>query len=90
MDDDEASLRAELDAILAQTLPLADAVYAGDWDGEGLDTLVVRRGNTYYFSDTFEGGIASRERTFGRADDATVVGDWTGSGSDSIGVARTS
>ena len=32
----------------------------------------------------------SRERTFGRADDATVVGDWTGSGSDSIGVARTS
>ena len=34
LDDDEASLRAELDAILAQTLPLADAVYAGAISGE--------------------------------------------------------
>ncbi len=29
LDDDEATLRAELNDILAQTLPLADAVYAG-------------------------------------------------------------
>ena len=43
LDDDEASLRAELDAILAQTLPLADAVYAGAIsDEQRLQVLKLR------------------------------------------------
>lgn len=29
-----------------------DRVYTGDWDGNGTDTLAVRRSHTYYFTNS--------------------------------------
>jgi hypothetical protein len=58
---------------------------AGDWNGDGLDTPGVRRGATWYLSDTF-GGSIDHTATFGAASDAPVVGDWDGDGNDTIGV----
>src|SRR5699024_7089482 len=56
----------------------ADEVLVGDWDGDGTDTLAVRRGNAYFLSNTFLGGAAEVELTYGRASDEVLVGDWDG------------
>ncbi|MGC5614947.1 DUF2961 domain-containing protein [Georgenia sp. Z1491] len=65
-----------------------DEVLVGDWDGDGSDTLAVRRGNAYYLSNSLYGGAAEVELTYGRADDAVLVGDWDGDGADSFAVRR--
>jgi 5'-nucleotidase len=66
----------------------ADEVLVGDWDGDGSDTLGVRRGNAFYLSNEVTGGNAEIELTFGRASDEVLVGDWDGDGSDSFAVRR--
>ncbi|MGC5628802.1 sialidase family protein [Georgenia sp. Z1344] len=65
-----------------------DEVLVGDWDGDGSDTLAVRRGNAYYLSNTLYGGTADVELTFGRSGDTVLVGDWDGDGSDSFAIRR--
>ncbi|MGO1583931.1 MAG: hypothetical protein ACTHXO_12000, partial [Actinomycetaceae bacterium] len=65
-----------------------DEVLVGDWDGDGGDTLAVRRGNAYYLSNSLYGGDADVELTFGRASDTVLVGDWDGDGADSFAVRR--
>ncbi|MGC5617435.1 alkaline phosphatase [Georgenia sp. Z1491] len=65
-----------------------DEVLVGDWDGDGSDTLAVRRGNRYFLSNSLYGGAAEVELTYGRADDAVLVGDWDGNGADSFAVRR--
>jgi hypothetical protein len=65
-----------------------DTILVGDWNGDGIDTLAVRRGNTYYLTDTLTGGIATTIFSYGNPDDTVVVGDWDGNGSDSIGLKR--
>jgi hypothetical protein len=35
-----------------------DEVLVGDWDGDGVDTLAMRRGNRYYLKNDFLGGSA--------------------------------
>lgn len=64
-----------------------DVPLAGDWDGNRTVTPGVKRGNTYYLSNTL-GGDASVVFSFGNADDTPVVGDWDGNGTDTIGVKR--
>ncbi|MBM9433901.1 ExeM/NucH family extracellular endonuclease, partial [Flaviflexus equikiangi] len=46
-----------------------DEVFVGDWDGDGYDTLAVRRGNTFYGNNTLTGGNAAAEFKFGRVGD---------------------
>ncbi|MGC5617233.1 sialidase family protein, partial [Georgenia sp. Z1491] len=65
-----------------------DEVLVGDWDGDGSDTLAVRRGNAYFLSNNLYGGNADVELTFGRASDTVLVGDWDGDGADSFAVRR--
>jgi len=65
-----------------------DVVYAGDWDGNGTDTLAVRRGNTYYLRYSLASGPADKAFSYGRATDTTFVGDWNGDGVDTLGVRR--
>src|SRR5690606_32682718 len=64
-----------------------DEVLVGDWDGDGEDTLALRRGSTYVFYDTHP---SWRHRTvrYGRADDVVLVGDWNGDGTDTLAVRR--
>ncbi|MCK6211786.1 hypothetical protein KZX45_14650 [Georgenia sp. EYE_87] len=66
----------------------SDRIYVGDWDGDGTDTLAVRRGATYYFRNAHGGGGADRVVTYGRPDDVVLVGDWDGDGTDTLAVRR--
>ncbi|MGO1740006.1 MAG: sialidase family protein [Actinomycetaceae bacterium] len=65
-----------------------DEVLVGDWDGDGSDTLAVRRGNAYYLTNSLYGGDADVELTFGRSSDVVLVGDWDGDGVDTFAVRR--
>jgi hypothetical protein len=66
----------------------SDQVLVGDWDGDGVDSPAVRRGNVYFLSNSFAGGAADVELTFGRASDEVLVGDWDADGVDSLAVRR--
>lgn len=52
------------------------------------DTLVVRRGNKYYFKNSLSNGEADEVAAYGRADDQVLVGDWDGDGKDTLCVRR--
>ena len=64
-----------------------DEVLVGDWNGDGIDTLCVRRGNRYYISNTLGGG-ADYTADFGRDTDEVIVGDWDGDGVDTLCIRR--
>ncbi len=65
-----------------------DEVYVGDWDGDGTDTLAVRRGNAFYIRNSLSGGEADVVLYYGREDDEVLVGDWDGDGTDTLAVRR--
>ncbi|MGC5629733.1 gamma-glutamylcyclotransferase family protein [Georgenia sp. Z1344] len=64
-----------------------DRLYVGDWDGDGADSLAVRRGRVYHQRNSLSGG-AGTQVAFGRDSDTTYVGDWDGDGRDSFAVRR--
>lgn len=66
----------------------ADEVFVGDWNGDGTDTLAVRRGNTFYVTNTLGAGTAERVFAYGSAGDTVLVGDWDGDGMDTFAVRR--
>ncbi|MDD9207877.1 hypothetical protein PU560_15585, partial [Georgenia sp. 10Sc9-8] len=57
-----------------------DEVFVGDWDGDGTDTLAIRRGATFHVRNALDGGPADVAFTYGRAGDVVLVGDWDGDG----------
>ncbi|TNC17980.1 M15 family metallopeptidase [Georgenia sp. 311] len=65
-----------------------DDVLVGDWDGDGRDTVLVRRGDTFHVSNEPRGGPAERVFRYGRAGDVVLVGDWDGDGRDTLAVRR--
>ncbi|MCM3661074.1 CAP domain-containing protein [Georgenia satyanarayanai] len=65
-----------------------DAVYVGNWDGKGTDTLAVRRGATFHFRNSLSSGVADRVVTYGRPGDVVLMGDWNGDGIDTPTVRR--
>ena len=65
-----------------------DEVYVGDWDGDGVDTLAVRRGNAFYIRNSLSGGDADIVLYYGREGDEVLVGDWDGDGTDTLAVRR--
>ncbi|WP_324650791.1 family 16 glycoside hydrolase [Georgenia sp. H159] len=68
----------------------ADEVFIGDWDGDGDDTVAVRRGTTFYVANSFAGGQADSVFAYGRPGDVILVGDWDGDGRDTFAVRRAS
>ena len=66
----------------------SDEVFVGDWDGNGTDTLAVRRGNTFYLKNTTTSGVADTVIAYGDPGDAVFVGDWDGNGTDTLAVRR--
>jgi beta-N-acetylglucosaminidase len=52
------------------------------------DTLVVRRGNTYYFKYSLTNGKADLTIPYGYDSDDVLVGDWNGDGIDTLCVRR--
>ncbi|MFI5960075.1 hypothetical protein [Cryptosporangium sp. NPDC051539] len=70
-----------------------DSPVVGDWDGDGVDTAGVIRGNQWLLTDAHEqGGPAGLSFRYGSADrslpEAKIVGDWNGDGVDTPGVLR--
>lgn len=64
-----------------------DEVLVGDWNGDGITSVGVRRGNTFLLSNNLA-GQAQITFSFGRASDTVLVGDWDGDGKDTIAVRR--
>lgn len=65
-----------------------DEVYFGDWDGDGRDTPMLRRGTTFLYTNTNATGEPERSFSYGRSTDQVLVGDWDGDGRDTLAVRR--
>jgi hypothetical protein len=56
-----------------------DEVLVGDWNGDGVDTLAVRRGNHYLLkNDNTSTGKADADFSYGDPWDLVLVGNWDG------------
>ena len=68
----------------------SDEVLVGDWDGDGKDTLGLRRGNMFAFTnDVSPKSVPNFMVSFGRVGDEVFVGDWDGDGKDTLMLRRT-
>lgn len=65
-----------------------DIPVIGDWNGNGVHTIGVVRGNRWLLKNENSPGSADYDFTFGQAGDIPVVGDWDGSGRTRIGMVR--
>lgn len=65
-----------------------DEVYAGDWNGDGRDSLLIRRGNTFLVRNSLTSGVAETSFSYGDPGDTVLVGDWNGDGTDTFAVRR--
>ena len=65
-----------------------DIPIVGDWNGNGIQTPGVIRGNTWYLRNANSTGAADITFQFGEVGDTFVVGDWNGDGIDNPGVVR--
>ncbi|MDR0483066.1 MAG: CapA family protein [Cellulomonadaceae bacterium] len=65
----------------------ADRAYVGDWDGDGKDTVMIRRGNTYFVRNALNGPVV-KTFTWGTAKDVVYAGDWDGDGKDTLMIRR--
>ncbi|WP_454778327.1 SpoIID/LytB domain-containing protein [Georgenia muralis] len=65
-----------------------DVALVGDWDGDGVDTVTLRRGAVYQVRNSNSAGPADTTFVYGRADDEVLVGDWDGDGVDTLAVRR--
>lgn len=77
----------DADSVIAFGRP-EETSLVGDWDGDGVDTLAVRRGSTFLFTNSSGGGAAEFSVTVGRGTDDVLVGDWDGDGRDSLALRR--
>ncbi len=67
----------------------ADATpLAGDWNGDGVDTIGYRSGQRFHLRNSNSAGADAYDVSFGRTSDTPVVGDVDGDGDDDIGVRR--
>jgi hypothetical protein len=65
-----------------------DYPIAGDWNGDGTDTIGIYRNGFFYLRNSNTVGFADIVVAFGQPGDQPVAGDWNGDGIDTIGVYR--
>ena len=65
-----------------------DEVHVGDWNADGRDTLMIRRGSTFYLRNSNTTGGADSVFVYGDPGDVVLVGDWDGDGRDTLTVRR--
>lgn len=84
-------LLRQADAVLIPMGEPGDYPVAGDWDGDGVDTIGVYRPSAGQFflknANTADAPIVY-EFIFGEAGDIPIAGDWDGDGKDGVGVFR--
>ncbi len=78
---------AEFDFVFGD---VGDVPFVGDFDGDGIDTIGVRRPTTglLYLSDRLGAGVGRIAFEFGIPSDALVYGDWDGDGVSTPGMFR--
>jgi hypothetical protein len=99
--DSNASVSSSTSFTLSDltTKPLGalDRVMSGDWNGDGVDTIAIRRGDetrshtrgswwSFYQSNRSKPSVY--RFAFGTPSDEPVVGDWDGDGTDTFGFKR--
>ena len=69
-----------------------DTPFAGDFDGDGVDTVGLHRQTTglVYYRNSHTQGVADNSFVFGDGGDRFVAGDWDGDGDDTAAVYRPS
>jgi hypothetical protein len=65
-----------------------DLSVVGDWNGDGVDTPAVIRGNQWFLRNSNSSGVADVVLTFGNRGDIPIAGDWDGDGIDTPAVVR--
>lgn len=66
-----------------------DFPLCGDWDGNGIDTPGVVRGNVFHLAGSRrDGGAPVTTFAFGRADDHPLVGNWDIDHAEEVALAR--
>ncbi|WP_347756845.1 right-handed parallel beta-helix repeat-containing protein [Agrococcus sp. ProA11] len=65
-----------------------DRAYFGDWNGDGVDTAMLRRGAQYLTTSNNDSPSTGQAVTIGSAGDEVFVGDWDGDGRDTLAVRR--
>jgi hypothetical protein len=61
---------------------------AGDWNGDGIDSIGVFSNGTFQLRNSNTAGSPDLSFAFGQTGDLPVAGDWNGDGIDTIGVFR--
>ena len=100
---DHAAVGARTMKLTAQGKPRADLIdhvfhygtagdrpVAGDWNGDGIETIGVFRDGKWNIDVNGDGKWTPADGAFlfGQAGDVAVVGDWDGDGVDQIGIYR--
>jgi hypothetical protein len=65
-----------------------DVVFFGDWNGDGIGTPMVRRGNEFHVQNQLDQSPTDLVFHYGDAGDTVLVGDWDGDGRDTLAVRR--
>jgi hypothetical protein len=65
-----------------------DVPVAGDWNGDGRDSIGIFRNGTFFLRNSNSTGFADVEFAFGAAGDVPIAGDWNGDGIDTVGLVR--
>jgi len=65
-----------------------DVVFFGDWDGDGVDSPLVRRGSVFFVRNSNSSGMADFTFSYGDPGDVVLTGDWDGDGVDTLAVRR--
>lgn len=66
----------------------SDEPVALDWDGNGLDDIGIRKGNTFEVLASMVPNWPAKTFSYGRAGDELFIGDWDGNGTDTLAVRR--
>jgi hypothetical protein len=66
----------------------ANGVLVGDWDGDGVDTFLLRSGARYRGSNTVSPDLTAIDSVFEDPDSQVYVGDWDGDGKDTLAVRK--
>ena len=69
-----------------------DQPIAGDWNGDGVDTIGVYRSSTgtFFLRNSNSAGAPDASFALGIPGDVGIAGDWNGDGFDTTGVFRPS
>ena len=68
----------------------SDVSLVGDWDGDGFDSVGIRRGNEFFLRNSNSSGPGQIQFKYGVSSDIPVIGDWNGDGVDTVGIYRPS